>query len=381
MKDFAKNRLMPFLLVAITALCALFCVILTTPNTVKADASTTPYDKDLGFEVIEGENLFGKYVGICYMAEDNYASFTVNGGDWEFSINDAGEVGLSIFSSGGGNQITNEIDFDVEFEEDTGTHYAILDFTKEYSFNFDVGTGENVNVVLNEETLVVKAVNCLPVLMFYPTSDYITRPLVAGENLANKTIITPFYMIEEGHFWEMELEGCFLYAWDSEANVHYVEKENGENIFDELAVHAGVHEKLGYDLWGMLGFPNSFILRFPEQLKVEDDGVIYEGLPVFKSVIVDGFENNFRVFEFIEDDTPTETPDTPNEPTDGEQPKDDNGKASFLDDVANWFDNAGETVSNWLGERNIEISGRGVLVAGVVLAVVIWLFRRGRRRK
>jgi len=386
MKDFAKNRLMPFLLVAITALCALFGVILTTPNTVKADASTTPYDKELGFEVLESENLFGKYVAVFSSGGDasDYSTVTVGNGDWEFFVNDEGLPSINVFSSEGGSDITDSrVVFEIEYLTDQETYMVVFDFTKEYTFSVDCGNGP-VEITLNEETLIVNEVSTNAIsapLSFYPTATYSIKTPEDGDSLAGKYLIVPYLETGEGYYWSIGLKDYSIYFDDMDAGIYFtIVDENGDpQIQEDIVLKWG--GGWVYSLYAEYIATEYFMLRIPETYSLTEEGITYESTLIFDNVEVSGFENNFRVFEFIEDDTPTETPDTPNEPTDGEQPKDDNGKASFLDDVANWFDKAGETVSNWLGERNIEISGRGVLVAGVVLAVVISLFRRGRRRK
>ena len=382
MKNFAKNRLIPFLLVAITALCALFGVILTTPNTVKADASTLPYDKELGFEVLEGENLFGKYVAVFATGGD-YSTVTVGNGDWEFFVNDEGLPSINVFSSEGGSDIADgRVVFEIEYLTDQETYMVVFDFTKEYTFSVDCGNGP-VEITLNEETLVVNEVSSEAMsgpLFFYPKTTYSIKTLEKGTTLAGKYLIVPYLETGEGYYWRFVLKDYLIYFDDTDAGIYFtIEDENGDpQIQEDIVLKWG--GDWVYSLYNGFG-TEYFMLRIPETYSLTENGITYESTLIFDNVEVDGFENNFRVFEFIEEDTPTETPDTPNEPTDSEEPKDDNGKASFLDDVANWFDKAGETVSNWLGERNIEISGRGVLVAGVVLAVVISLFRRGRHRK
>jgi len=206
MKDFAKNRLMPFLLVAITALCALFGVILTTPNTVKADASSFGLvEKDSTFfsdyetkEIEVGDNLSGKWIRKL-----------------------------------SGNVIITCSNFDSRVD------YKLI-------------LAWHENIIIND------------------TSDEILLICLSNENNYEDPSGLTVCQDESGYI--------YVYIPENLSTIGYIEDEE-------------VQLNITAEAWQVTG--------------VTGDG---------------------RVEMFY---TPTETPDTPKEPTDGEQPKDDNGKASF----------------------------------------------------
>lgn len=372
MKQFTKTRLLPFLLSAVTMLCAIFGLILTNPSTVSADAFTAPYDKELGFEVKEGDNLFGKYVQISFFNDVMY-TFTVGNGDWEFCIGDDGEPTINVNSLDKLAYIPSNANlFAVEYIGDMGAYIATFDFTKECSFEIYTDNGF-VEIVLNKETLVVEDVEAC-VLQFYPTYTYTTRQIVKGDNLAGKTIIAPCSNVEEGRWWEMDLDGFYLYYDESDNTVLYIEKENDEPVLEYSVKDVGLDKELCYCL-AFDDLPLFMTLSFPEKLIIEDNGATYERLPVFNSVQVDGYENNFRILEFIEDEQPSDTPtDTPNETPDKD------GKTTIdLEKIADWFNKNSEKVSDWLAERNIEMSGRSVIVAVCIIAIIIAIVKSKKR--
>lgn len=335
MKNFAKNRLMSFLLVAITALCALFGVILTTPNTVKADASTTPATIDYGSlpseELKEGDNLFGKYILIreTNPSGDSTSAFNISTSGFNFTGDDIkGTDTVTFFDA------TAIKYFAVDYKF-LGT-YVVVDFTTKKSFTAEDMNGNASTINYTEEDFTVTRISLSSAKAFilYPLDNgYEIKELEKGDNLAGQWIridanSNPLGWDSSGQFCQVIFDGGICLYYDETYLPIICTVENGSESGDVLEIFSSVGQ---IDPECGDNFPSYLYIKLPETAFISEEIDEFGNTEDFETTFIfqefigageDAFENPVH-FVAIEDDTPTETPDTPNEPTDGEQPKDD----------------------------------------------------------